>query len=151
MWATGQRNHFHSQLPACLRSRKSKACQELLTLKEFWQEKLLHCSRIKGEHTLFPAPLSFPASFLGSLEAPLHLIHFKHLYQYNRFQQSQHDSFKLVLFFRNPTGIWLCSWQEAAAETKCLSCLHQQGYEEKETKKNPFNRPRPWLERAGQN
>ena len=126
MWAKGQRKHFHSQLPACLQSRKSKVCQELLTLKEFWQEKQLHCSLIKGEHTLFPPP-SFPASFLGSLEAPIHLIRPEHLYQYSQCQQSQHDSFKLVLFFRNPTGIWLCSWQEAAAETKCLSCLHQQG------------------------
>lgn len=52
----GQRYHFHGQLPACLQCRKFEVCQELLTLMEFWQEKQLHCSQIKGKHTPFPPP-----------------------------------------------------------------------------------------------
>lgn len=51
-----------------------------------------------------------------------------------------------MLFFPlqpNQQGSECVPVQEAAAETKCLSCLDQQGWEEKETQKNPFNLPRP--------
>lgn len=50
------RYHFPGQLPECLQCRKCEVCKEFLTLMEFWQEKQLHCSQIKGKLTPFPSP-----------------------------------------------------------------------------------------------
>lgn len=57
--------------------RKSELCQVLLALLQFWQEKQLHCSQIKGKHTLYT---SFPASFLSSLMLFISLHLYLHLY-----------------------------------------------------------------------
>lgn len=86
-WATRHIYRFQSQLPACLQRRKSELCQVLLTLMEFWQEKQLHCSEIKGEHTLLPPP---PLHHLpGSLSR--HLIQPSNTF-FNHFQCSQQRS-----------------------------------------------------------
>lgn len=106
---------------------------------------------------------AFSASFLGSLSCPLiHLIPIKHLYYslslqsvprlltwqllnrvifpHNRTDQFYYTSMK-------PTGIWVCSWQEAGLRNQMSFLLRSAGVGRKETQKKKilFNRPHPDL------